>query len=281
MNRKAVYKSEDGKAAILKKYDLLLTKWPVPYKELYVGTRYGKTYIITSGDNLLPPLILLHGSGSNSSMWFGDIAEYAKYYKVFAVDIPGDPGKSEELQYSLKSAAYSEWMNDILTLLQLQKATFIGISLGAWMVINFALKHKAKVEKVVLISPSGIGAQKISFLLKSIVFSFLGDKGVDKIIREVTGNQPISEELVNYIKLINSNFNYRTEPIPIFTDNEISDLNIPLMMIVGEKDAMLHSEKSIARLSRLLPTANINLLPDYGHVLFNLTSRILPFLLSQ
>jgi pimeloyl-ACP methyl ester carboxylesterase len=128
-------------AAILSSYNQLLAKCSVPYEELIIDTRYGKTYIIASGEKSLPPLILLHGSGSNSSMWIGDIAKYSKHYRVYAVDIPGDPGKSEEKQYSLKSPAYSEWMDDILRSLQLQKASFIGISLGAWMAINFAVKH--------------------------------------------------------------------------------------------------------------------------------------------
>lgn len=34
INKKAVYKSEDGKTAILKKYNLLLAQWLVPYEEL-------------------------------------------------------------------------------------------------------------------------------------------------------------------------------------------------------------------------------------------------------
>lgn len=125
MNKKTLYKSGYGKAAILKKYDLLLSQWPVPYEELNINTPYGKTYIIISGEKSLPPLILLHGSGSNSSMWIGDVAEYSKYYRVFAIDIPGDPGKSEERQYSLKDSTYSEWLDYIFNSLQLQKDNII------------------------------------------------------------------------------------------------------------------------------------------------------------
>lgn len=148
------------------------------------------------------------------------------------------------------------------------------------MAINFATKHSEKVDKIVLISPSGIGSQKISFMFKAIPFMLLGDKGIDKVARMVIGNQPVPEEVVKYIKLINSNFNMRTEPIPIFTDNELRQLIMPVMMIAGERDVMIHSKKSVEILSRLLPVANIKLIPNYGHVLLNLTDSILPFLLS-
>ncbi|UNK17223.1 alpha/beta hydrolase [Paenibacillus sp. N3/727] len=280
-DKSSLFKTEDGKAAFLNSYNQLLAKCSVPYEELNMNTRYGKTYIVACGDKSLPPLILLHGSGSNSSMWIGDIANYSKNYRVFAVDIPGDPGKSEEKQYSLKSSAYSEWMDDVLRSLQLQKASFIGISLGAWMIINFAVKHPAKVDKIVLISPSGIGPQKISFMLKAIPLMLLGEKGRDMVTRLVNGNQSIPEEALKNQKLISRHYKFRTESVPIFTDSELSRLTMPVMLIAGEKDVMLHSKKSVERLSRLLPDANVNLLPDYGHVLINLTHSILPFLLAD
>ncbi len=57
--------------------------------------------------------------------------------------------------------------------------------------------------------------------------------------------------------------------------------HMSVKLIVGENDVMLDSRKSVERLSRLLPDASVNLLPDYGHVLINLTNRILPFLLNK
>ncbi|MGD8188657.1 alpha/beta fold hydrolase [Brevibacillus ginsengisoli] len=281
MNDKSLYKTEAGRAAVLNHYDLLLAQCSVPYEELKILTRYGQTYIIASGDKSLPPLILLHGSGSNSSMWLGDMAQYSKHYRVFAVDIPGDAGKSEEKRYSLKSSAYSEWIDDILSSLQLQKSSFIGISLGAWMVIHFAVNHSAKVDKIVLISPSGIGSEKTSFMFKAMPLLLLSEKGRDIVTRLVNGNQSIPEQAAKNVKLIARHFHFRKEPVPIFTDYELRRLTMPVMFIAGEKDVMLHSKKSEERLTRLLPDAKVNLLPDAGHVLLHLTSRILPFLLSQ
>ncbi len=166
MHQKSLYKSEAGKAAILNQYNQLLAKFTVPYEEFVLNTGYGATHVLASGDPSLPPLILLHGSGSNATMWIKDIAKYSKHYSVFAVDIPGDPGKSEEKQYSLKSTAYSEWMDDVLRALQLEKATFIGISLGAWMAVNYAVKHPGKVEKIVLISLRGLAPRELHLFLR-------------------------------------------------------------------------------------------------------------------
>lgn len=77
MKDKNIYKSEEGKTAVLRQYQKLLTQCYAPYEELFIETRYGKTYVLACGGKSLPPLILLHGSGSNSSMWIRDIPEYA------------------------------------------------------------------------------------------------------------------------------------------------------------------------------------------------------------
>ncbi|PKM89626.1 MAG: hypothetical protein CVU87_04880 [Firmicutes bacterium HGW-Firmicutes-12] len=73
MNKyKPVYKSKSGKEAILKKYTEFLSKWPVPHEDFYIDTCLGKTFIRRSGDKTLPPLLLLHGTSSNSTIWVGE-----------------------------------------------------------------------------------------------------------------------------------------------------------------------------------------------------------------
>jgi len=279
--QQSLYKSEAGKTAILNQYQVLLGKSTVPYEEFYLDTRYGKTYVIASGDASLPPLILLHGSGSNLTMWVGDMAHYAKSHRVFAVDIPGDPGKSEDQRHALKSPAYGEWMDDVLRELQLEKASFVGISLGAWMAVNFAVKHPRKVDKLVIMSPSGIGPQRISLLFKVVPYLLLGEKGRDKVTRLVNGNQSIPEAAMKNLKLIAQHFRFRSEPVPVFTDDELKRITASILLIAGEKDVMLHSKKTAERLSKLQPQANIQLLPDAGHVLINQSPVILPFLLGD
>lgn len=50
------FKSQTGKNVVLKLYDSLLERWPMPNEKLYVDTRYGKTFVIATGDKHAPPL---------------------------------------------------------------------------------------------------------------------------------------------------------------------------------------------------------------------------------
>jgi siroheme synthase (precorrin-2 oxidase/ferrochelatase) len=56
---------------------------------------------------------------------------------------------------------------------------------------------------------------------------------------------------MNYIKLIAWAFNSRQEPIPIFSDEELSRLLMPLIVFVGKKDIMLRSDETAERIAKL------------------------------
>jgi pimeloyl-ACP methyl ester carboxylesterase len=270
-----VFKTQEGKNEVIKCYDEFLQKLALTYEKFYVNTRHGKTFIIASGEKSNQPLILLHGSGMNSVMWLRDIKEYSKTYRVYAIDILGEPGKSDENRPSLSGSCYAEWLNDVLAELSVERANVIGISLGAWLAIKFSVSYPEKVSKLVLLCPSGVGPQKKSFIFKAMVHGILGEKGIDKLYYKVNGNQPIPEEMLKYQKLIGRSFNYRRETIPIFSDNELKLLTMPTVLFVGAKDIMLHSNKTARRLGSLLPHAEVNILPEGGHSNVNDVDKII------
>lgn len=71
----------------------------------------------------------------------------------------------------------------------------------------------------------------------------LGEKGIDKLYYKINGNKPIPKEMLIYQKLIAKHFNFRKVTIPIFSDDELKKLTIPVSLFVGGKDVMLHSQK--------------------------------------
>jgi pimeloyl-ACP methyl ester carboxylesterase len=278
MKTKFAFKSQKGKSEILKIYDSLLEHWCSPNEKFYVDTRYGNTFIIASGKKENPPLILLHGSAMNSIMWLGDAQEYSRNHRVYAVDIPGEPGKSDEHQLPFNGPSFAEWLNDVYNALSIERASLIDISLGAWLSVKFSIRYPEKVDKLVLLSPAGIGRQKVSFLITATAYRLLGEKVVNRLFRRVNGNQNIPDIILKYQKLIGENFNYRREIIPLYYDSELKRLVMPTILFVGEKDVMFHSAETAKRLENLLPHANINIIPGAGHALIKLTSKIIEFI---
>lgn len=280
MKMKNAFKTQEGKIEVIKSYDSFVKRWASPYEELEIETCCGITHVIASGNIIDPPVILLHGTGMNSVMWLSQARDYSKYYRVYAVDVPGDPGKSSETQYPLEGLYYADWLKDVLDGLNINKSTLIGISLGAWLAVKFAVNYKDRVDKLVLISPSGIGSQRKSFIFWTLLYSMFGDKGTERLFLKINGDKPMPEEMMNYQKLIKKCFKYRKETIPIFTDNELTGLNMPVALFAGEKDIMLNSDETARRLIKLLPQTYINLLKDEGHSITDISNKVIEFLKS-
>ena len=79
MGSQSIYKSPAGERAIMTLYDQVLARWPVPYQMHTIDTRHGQTFVLASGEATAPPLVLLHGAGTNSTMWVGDVVDYCRY----------------------------------------------------------------------------------------------------------------------------------------------------------------------------------------------------------
>ena len=145
--------------------------------EIYVNTAFSMTYVLEAGDPEKPPVVLIHGSCSNSAAWFGDIPVLSEDYHVFSVDIVGDAGNSEENRLDQKTEEFENWLKEVLDGLGIDKAVLIGNSLGAWISLRFAAAYPEKAEKLVLIAPSGITPTNASFVAKTILYLMLGRQG--------------------------------------------------------------------------------------------------------
>ncbi len=168
-----IYKTDEGRALVLRQYRAALDAWPVPSTQTSISTRQGETFVLSSGPDKRPPLILLHGSATNSASWVGDIGTWSQHFRVHAIDLIGEPGLSAPARPPLGSGAYQEWLDDVLDGLGLQQAAVIGLSLGGWVAMDYAIRRPDRVGKLVLISPGGIGRNQ-NILLWALPLLLLG-----------------------------------------------------------------------------------------------------------
>lgn len=117
--KQSVFKTEAGRDKFRAYYNQVLSQFP--FEQQYIKTTFGQTFMLTAGQESNPPIILLHGSCSNSAFWFPEIMALSSYYRVYAVDIIGEAGNSEEYRPDLNSDAFALWMKDVLDSLCLKK----------------------------------------------------------------------------------------------------------------------------------------------------------------
>jgi pimeloyl-ACP methyl ester carboxylesterase len=280
MSNKSLYRSPAGEKEVMALYNKILARWPVPNETIYVPTRHGSTFIIASGEKSAPPLVLLHGASSNALSWIGEVQGYGRYFRTYAVDTPGEPGKSAPDRPAWKGPAYAEWLEDVFNYLQISRGSLVGLSQGGWTAIRFAASHPEQVVKMVLLSPAGIIPERTSFLLRAIFLALLGRRGAKAITRLTFGREQIDREALMYMETIMAHFRPRIDPMGRFTDEELKRLGMPVLLLGGAKDVIRDVNKISARLEGLLPRLRSQIYPEKGHVLINLADRIIPFLRS-
>jgi len=279
----SVFKTEEGRRAIVASYEKALSKASAQYtlRRCVVETALGKTHLIEAGPQDGPPLLLLHGTASNSATWLADIPVWAREFHVVAADIPGEPGLSEDRRLTLASEEPSQWLESLLDELDLPAVRIVGMSLGGWMALRFATRHPERVQALSLISASGLARPKMSFLFVALPLTLLGDWGLKRINRIVCRGVEIPPDVEEFMVLVGRHFRPMLEPVPVFRDEELLRLTMPIQFLAGKKDALLPAAASVRRLKRLLPQAETHLYPDCGHAVIGKADEILEFQLRS
>jgi len=102
------------------------------------------------------PIVLLHGTGASLQTWDGWAREMRKSHRVLRLDLPGFglTGPNATDTYTIRY--YAELLLRFLDSLQLDKVHLAGSSLGGQIAYDFAAAHPERVQKLILISPTGI-----------------------------------------------------------------------------------------------------------------------------
>jgi pimeloyl-ACP methyl ester carboxylesterase len=155
------YKSLAGYNAIMSWYEDVLDSVDVPLKSQYVETSFGRTHMLVCGPENAEALILIPGTAGCAPLWRRQFAEFSKHYRVYALDVIGQPGRSEANILSILNDDPVIWLKDILNELELDRAHFAGNSVGGWMAMRMGIEAPECVNKVVMLGPSGLTRAKL------------------------------------------------------------------------------------------------------------------------
>ena len=281
---KAIYKSIEGERLVLERYRAFLKYWPVPNRQVRVPTSQGETFVIVSGAEDAPALLLLHGGMANSAMWMGEVTAFARFFRVYSIDMIGEPGLSAPARPALASDAYARWLDDVLDHLAVARASMLGISLGGWLALDYAIRRPQRVERVAVLCPGGIGRQKVGIVFATLLSRLFGERGKRRLIERILGRPPADpspplKAFMDFVELIQRHFRPRMVRLH-FPDNALRSLNLPLLAIVGARDVLLDSAQTKRRLEALVTGAQVVYLPEAGHMIAGQTARVLAFMTS-
>src|SRR6202035_6012694 len=101
------------------------------------------------------PLLLIHGIGDSSSTWLPVVESLAADHTVIAPDLLGH-GLSDKPRADYSIAAYANGMRDLLSVLDIDRVSVIGHSLGGGVAMQFAYQFPQLVERLILVGSGGV-----------------------------------------------------------------------------------------------------------------------------
>ena len=103
-----------------------------------------------------PPLVLIHGMVNSSKHWREVALRLADRHTVIAPDLIGH-GDSATPRGDYSLGAHAAAIRDLLTVIGVREASFVGHSLGGGVAMQFFWQFPERVQRLVLVSSGGLG----------------------------------------------------------------------------------------------------------------------------
>jgi len=268
------FRSSQAKEEYLIYYDERAKGWPITSETKMVDTSFGQTFVRLGGPNSVPPLVLLPGSVFNSLMWIPNIEALSNEYRTYAVDNIYDCGRSIYTQEFKTPLDFVQWLDELCTALDLGKEIrLMGLSYGSWLTHQYALQHPQRVKKIVLLAHPAIVRANTEFVFR-FMLGFLSSSFLTSffhwILRDTAQkddqSRTLLEGIIGDVKLVAKCFKPKATVVPkLMLDDELSDISVPALFLMGENEKTFPHQKAIERLNKVAPQVQTEIIPHAGH----------------
>jgi 4,5:9,10-diseco-3-hydroxy-5,9,17-trioxoandrosta-1(10),2-diene-4-oate hydrolase len=237
------------------------------------------------------PVVLLHGGGPGAtglSNYSRNIETLAQRYRVIVPDMPGYGRSSKGVDAGDPFGSLADAIRALLDGLGIERAHLVGNSYGGAAALRLALDTPARVDKMVLMGPGGIGTTRAlpTAGLNCLLGYYAGDgpsrEKLESFIREylVFDGSAVPDDLIDLryeasidpevvanppLRRPSGLFALRTLWRMDFTrDNRLGKLQTPTLVVWGADDKVNRPSGGPA-LAKTMPDCTLLEVPQAGH----------------
>ena len=265
---------------------------PAPVLEFRTIHGYRRAFRIAGRG---PVLLLIHGIGDNSTTWKPVHSHLARRFTVIAPDLLGH-GVSDKPRADYSVAAYANGMRDLLSVLDIDRVTVVGHSLGGGVAMQFAYQFPQLVDRLILVGAGGVtrdvnvalrlaslplGAEALALLRLPGVLPALQTAG--RVLGTALGSTGIGRDLPNMLRILadlpeptaSSAFTRTLRAVVDWRGQVVTMLDrcyltesVPVQLIWGAQDAVIpvaHAHMAHA----VMPGSRLEIFDRSGHFPFH------------
>lgn len=242
-----------------------------------------------------PALLLIHGIGDNSTTWTPVHSRLAQRFTVIAPDLLGH-GLSDKPRADYSVAAYANGMRDLLSVLDVDKVTVVGHSLGGGVAMQFAYQFPQLLERLILVGAGGVtrdvnialrfaslpvGGEALALLRLPLVLPVLQTAG--RLLGGALGSTGLGRDMPNMLRILadlpeptaSAAFTRTLRAVVDWRGQVVTMLDrcyltesVPVQLIWGEQDAVIpvsHAHMAHAA----MPGSRLEVFAGSGHFPFH------------
>lgn len=253
----------------------------VPFRQGWINAGGINTRFAEAGPADAPALMMLHGTAGSWEAFSGNFAAHARHFRCLAIDMVGS-GFSDKPDMDYEIPTYVKHAHDFMKAMGVKKASFIGVSLGAWVAARFAIIHPDMTGKLTLLSAAGLYANEQNMArirggrskavedpawenVKPIFdhLLYLEKNRIDDLVavRQAVYRQPGMKQAMAHILCLQEPDIRRRN---LISEQEWKNLKAPSLFIgaVSDPDEYLETAKVV---SKWMPNARYVEMKDVGH----------------
>jgi pimeloyl-ACP methyl ester carboxylesterase len=224
-------------AAFFRAYDRVLDKWPTVVETADLSSEHGITRVNTCGAPGSPPLVLLHGGGATSTVWFANVAALAERYRVHAVDLIGDAGRSRAEGTALRTVDdLLDWFDIVVRGIGVETFALAGHSYGAMVALTYALRRPERVSALALLDPTSCFAgMRMPYLAHAAPLLLRPTENRQRrFVEWETGGRPLDEDWLDLLARGAAHFPCTKLVVPKRpTSRQLVDLDVRTTVILA------------------------------------------------
>ena len=192
-------------------------------------------------------LLLIHGLGASAERWEFVIPQFAKNFRVIVPDLIGF-GLSDKPMVDYTTDYLSNFIRDFLNELKIDNVSIIGSSLGGQIGAEFTYQNPTIVDKLILVSPSGIMKHSTPALDAYVMAAlYPTDFSASNAFQIMSGTRDIDQKtikgFVERMKLPNAKMAFMSTLLGLKDADVISEkltsIKSPTLIIWGENDPVI------------------------------------------
>ena len=224
-----------------------------------------------------PPVIFLHAFPLNRTTWAPQVAGLSDRYRVVTIDLRGH-GESDAPMWRYTLDQFAEDVNGLLEHLDIARATFVGLSMGGYILFALYRKYPALFQALVLADTRATAdtpdARDARFSMAQVAYrrgaSAIAELMLPKLLSPaacehradlrdhlrtiITGNQVSG--IVGDLMAMEE----RPDSTPL-----LSTISVPTLVIAGEEDLASPPEE-VKSMADRIPGSTFVRIPQAGHL---------------